>query len=247
MGAGQVMDRGVAAEAVTIKAPASACLPAASTAATSTRATPSRTTQNSARRATGINSPSLSRDPQVSRGQANMLDRPILLVKTLHSLSQNRTKGRSFTQEGITPKREATDCGSRSGTSWRENSGMDLPRGHLVVLEGSQPSLLLEGTEAMIKLLLDFFCDGLVPSETSTSSAEAFPASSRQGVPKRTLSRRETEVLRLLAAGESNAQIARRLGISEYTIERHVVNIYRKIEARGRADATAYALRHGLG
>src|SRR2546427_13172380 len=81
MGAGQVMDRGVAAEAVTIKAPASACLPAASTA-TSTRATPSRTTQNSTRRATGINSPSLSREPHASRGQANMLDRPILLVKT---------------------------------------------------------------------------------------------------------------------------------------------------------------------
>src|SRR3989442_14467574 len=82
MGAGQVMDRGVAAEAVTIKAPASACLPATSTAATSTRATPSRTTENRTRRATGINSPSLSRDPHVSRGQANMLDRPILLVKT---------------------------------------------------------------------------------------------------------------------------------------------------------------------
>jgi DNA-binding CsgD family transcriptional regulator/pimeloyl-ACP methyl ester carboxylesterase len=124
---------------------------------------------------------------------------------------------------------------------------MDLPRGHLVILEGSQPSLFLEDTEGMIKLLVDFFCEGLVPSATSTSSAEAFPASRRQGAPVGTLSRRETEVLRLLAAGESNAQIARRLGISAYTIERHVVNIYRKIEARGRADATAYALRHGLG
>src|SRR3989441_9274826 len=124
---------------------------------------------------------------------------------------------------------------------------MDLPRGHLVVLEGSQPNLLLEGTEGMIKLLLDFFCDGVIPSETSTSSAGALPASGRQVVPVGTLSRREIEVLRLLAAGESNAQIARRLGISPYTIERHVGNLYRKIEARGRADATAYALRHGLG
>jgi DNA-binding NarL/FixJ family response regulator len=124
---------------------------------------------------------------------------------------------------------------------------MDLPRGHLVVLEGSQPNLLLEGTEGMIKLLLDFFCDGVVPSDVSTSNADALPVAGRQGVPVGTLSRREIEVLRLLAAGESNAQIARRLGISAYTIERHVVNIYRKIEARGRADATAYALRHGLG
>jgi DNA-binding CsgD family transcriptional regulator/pimeloyl-ACP methyl ester carboxylesterase len=124
---------------------------------------------------------------------------------------------------------------------------MDLPRGHLVVLEGSQTSLFVEDTEGIIKLLLDFFCDGVVPSEAATSSAEALPTSGRQGVPVGTLSRREIEVLRLVAAGESNAQIARRLGISAYTIERHVVNIYRKIEARGRADATAYALRHGLG
>jgi len=60
------------------------------------------------------------------------------------------------------------------------------------------------------------------------------------------LSRREVEVLRLVAAGETNQAIGRRLGISAHTVERHVANIYRKIEARGRADATAYAIRHGL-
>jgi DNA-binding CsgD family transcriptional regulator len=53
-------------------------------------------------------------------------------------------------------------------------------------------------------------------------------------------------VLRLLAAGESNSQIARRLGLSTHTIERHVANLYRKIDARGRADAVAHALRNGL-
>ena len=124
---------------------------------------------------------------------------------------------------------------------------MDLPHGHLVVLEGAQPHLLQEDTEGMVKLLLDFFCDGVEPTETSGSSAEAVPASDRHGFPAASLSRREIEVLRLLAAGESNTQIGRRLGISAHTIERHVANIYRKIEARGRADATAYALRHGLG
>ena len=124
---------------------------------------------------------------------------------------------------------------------------MALPRGHLVVLEGSQALWFAEATEGIIKLLLDFFCDGVVPSGVATSNAEVLLASGRQSQPVGTLSRREIEVLRLIAAGESNAQIARRLGISAYTIERHVVNIYRKIEARGRADATAYALRHGLG
>jgi DNA-binding CsgD family transcriptional regulator len=64
--------------------------------------------------------------------------------------------------------------------------------------------------------------------------------------PPHSLSRRELEVLRWLAAGETNRQIARRLGLSPHTIERHVANLYRKIGARGRADATAYALRNGL-
>ena len=64
--------------------------------------------------------------------------------------------------------------------------------------------------------------------------------------PPHGLTPREQEVLRLLAAGESNRQIARRLGLSPHTIERHVANLYRKIGARGRADATAYALRSGL-
>jgi DNA-binding CsgD family transcriptional regulator/pimeloyl-ACP methyl ester carboxylesterase len=60
------------------------------------------------------------------------------------------------------------------------------------------------------------------------------------------LTQRELQVLRGLAAGDANQQIATLLGVSVHTVERHVANIYRKIDARGRADATAYALRHGL-
>ena len=60
------------------------------------------------------------------------------------------------------------------------------------------------------------------------------------------LSQREVEVLRLIAAGNSNREIAEELFLSLRTIERHITNIYTKINARGKADATAYALRHGL-
>jgi DNA-binding CsgD family transcriptional regulator len=60
------------------------------------------------------------------------------------------------------------------------------------------------------------------------------------------LSPREIEVLRLLAGGETNGQIAARLGLSINTVERHVVNVYRKIDARGRAEATAWAIRNGV-
>jgi len=60
------------------------------------------------------------------------------------------------------------------------------------------------------------------------------------------LSQREVEVLRLIASGNSNREIAEELFVSVRTIERHITNIYTKTNARGRADAMAYALRHGL-
>jgi DNA-binding NarL/FixJ family response regulator len=53
-------------------------------------------------------------------------------------------------------------------------------------------------------------------------------------------------VLRLIAAGQSNLEIAAALVITEGTVERHVSNLYAKIGARGRAAATAYAFRHAL-
>ena len=60
------------------------------------------------------------------------------------------------------------------------------------------------------------------------------------------LSDRQWEVLALVAAGYANREIAERLVISSFTVDRHLVNIYRKIDARGRADAVAWALKHGV-
>jgi non-specific serine/threonine protein kinase len=60
------------------------------------------------------------------------------------------------------------------------------------------------------------------------------------------LTPRELEVLRLIAAGGSNKQIAAELHLSIRTVERHITNLYTKIGARGKADATAWALRHQL-
>jgi DNA-binding NarL/FixJ family response regulator len=60
------------------------------------------------------------------------------------------------------------------------------------------------------------------------------------------LTGREMEVLRLLAAGQTNKEIAATLRISVTTADRHVANIYAKIGARNRAEATAYAWQHGL-
>jgi DNA-binding CsgD family transcriptional regulator len=60
------------------------------------------------------------------------------------------------------------------------------------------------------------------------------------------LTAREAEVLRLVALGKTNKEIATELIISVHTVERHVQNAYRKISARNRADASTYVARAGL-
>jgi HD-GYP domain-containing protein (c-di-GMP phosphodiesterase class II) len=60
------------------------------------------------------------------------------------------------------------------------------------------------------------------------------------------LTRREIEVLRLLARGLSNREIAKRLVISPKTVGNHVEHIYAKIDATNRAGASLFAVRHGL-
>lgn len=60
------------------------------------------------------------------------------------------------------------------------------------------------------------------------------------------LSPRELEVLRLVAAGETNRSIAEVLVVSERTVERHVSNIFTKIGVSSRSAATAYAYEHAL-
>jgi HD-GYP domain-containing protein (c-di-GMP phosphodiesterase class II) len=72
-----------------------------------------------------------------------------------------------------------------------------------------------------------------------------------QSVPRRRewpagLTSREVEVLRLLARGMSNKEIARALVISPKTADTHVQHIYAKIDASGRATASLFAVQHGL-
>jgi DNA-binding NarL/FixJ family response regulator len=70
----------------------------------------------------------------------------------------------------------------------------------------------------------------------------------KEGVapPGSVLSRREREVVRLVAAGMTNAEIASRLILSEHTVHRHVANILVKLGARSRAAAAVTAAERGL-
>ena len=60
------------------------------------------------------------------------------------------------------------------------------------------------------------------------------------------LTNREAEVLRLVASGRSNKDIATALSLSERTVARHLSNIFIKTGVTSRSAATAYAFEHGL-
>jgi DNA-binding CsgD family transcriptional regulator len=76
----------------------------------------------------------------------------------------------------------------------------------------------------------------VVSSRTSEKPAE----------PDATLTRREIQVLGLLAEGASNKSIALRLGISVHTVKFHVASLLEKFEAIGRTDAVTQAVRLGV-
>jgi DNA-binding NarL/FixJ family response regulator len=74
----------------------------------------------------------------------------------------------------------------------------------------------------------------------------ALPTEEPDG-PLSRLSRRELEVLDLVAQGRTNREIAARLVLSEHTVNRHVANILRKLGLTSRTAAASLAGRHGLG
>jgi len=85
----------------------------------------------------------------------------------------------------------------------------------------------------------------LSPEITSAVVSQFSPNSGDSGSAV-ALSAREREVLRLVADGVRTAAIARRLGITEATVEVHRRNVMRKLDLHGIAELTKYALREGL-
>ena len=60
------------------------------------------------------------------------------------------------------------------------------------------------------------------------------------------LTRRELEILQLVAEGHSNAQVGRMLWVTEQTVKFHLSNIYRKLDVSNRTAASRWAHEHGV-
>jgi DNA-binding NarL/FixJ family response regulator len=72
------------------------------------------------------------------------------------------------------------------------------------------------------------------------------PAAAPTGEAASVLTRRELEVLQLVAQGLSNPDIAQRLVLSEHTVRRHLANILRKLNLSSRTAAAAWGVRARL-
>lgn len=140
--------------------------------------------------------------------------------------------------------RAALTASRRAWAGWRE---LDVP------YEAARCRMLAAracralGDEASAAMELDAaraaFVDLGAAQALAAADAEwSAPAAAYPGG----LSAREVEVLRLVAAGDTNREIARELYLSEKTVERHLSNIFGKLGLSTRSAATAFAFRHGL-
>jgi pimeloyl-ACP methyl ester carboxylesterase/DNA-binding CsgD family transcriptional regulator len=110
-----------------------------------------------------------------------------------------------------------------------------VPGATLHLLDGNEHEPFIRNSGNVVEAILNFLEGRPLPGKTPGPTPTA-----------QTLSPREIEVLRLLAEGQPNKVIAQRLGIGVATVERHVGSVYRKVGARGRADAAVYAVALGL-
>ena len=83
-----------------------------------------------------------------------------------------------------------------------------------------------------------------IAGEAQEWSARPTPAQTEPA--EHELTRRELEILRLVADGSSNGQLAKKLWVTEQTVKFHLSNIYRKLEVANRTEASRWAHLNGL-
>jgi DNA-binding CsgD family transcriptional regulator len=131
----------------------------------------------------------------------------------------------------------------RGAQAWQElDAPYEVARARALVAEGC----LALGDEDAAGRERDAARDAFARLGATPALARLDPTASAGGGERHTLTGRELEVLRHVAAGLSNKAIAADLVLSERTVERHVSNIFVKLGVSSRAGATAFAYEHRL-
>jgi DNA-binding CsgD family transcriptional regulator len=136
-------------------------------------------------------------------------------------------------REGLLPELARTLLGRANLETSRSK------RGHTPQAEAHlKEALALFGKLSMHKSAHDLRSRlGQLPPQPDKPKTSTLPAD---------LTQREVEILRLVAAGKSNHQIARTLNLSDKTVANHLTTIFHKTASENRAAAAAFAIRHGL-
>jgi DNA-binding NarL/FixJ family response regulator len=100
--------------------------------------------------------------------------------------------------------------------------------------------------EDLASAIRQAFNSSVYYSTTGRSGRGAEPAPSRQSSEDPGLTKREVEILQLVAEGYSNSQLAKMLWVTEQTVKFHLSNIYRKLSVSNRTEASRFAHVNGL-
>ena len=164
------------------------------------------------------------------------------LLGLLSQTIDNREQASAYFEDALAFCRKA---GCRPELAWTCYDYADLllaaAHGRAPIRSELAVALLEESLSIATELGMRPLMERVIERQELTRSQPAAASAYPDG-----LTEREVEVLRLIAAGKTNLEIAEELVIAEGTARRHVANIYEKIGAANRAEATRYSLTSGL-
>ena len=131
----------------------------------------------------------------------------------------------------------------RAGAAWRDlEMPYDAARASVQIARACRALSDHDAADRQLEAALETF--ERLGARTDLARAGRLARSSG-GAPG-ALTARQCDVLRVVATGKSNREVAAVLGISEHTVARHLQNIFTKLDLPSRAAATTYAHEHGL-
>jgi DNA-binding NarL/FixJ family response regulator len=155
---------------------------------------------------------------------------------------------------------ELEDQDGQSVTSWLHEVRTRMPALKVIVLSSSDDPKQID--EAFAAGVVAYVIKTAQPEDVCAAVRQAFehsiflpggdtaravPASSSSGTSDASLlTRRELEILQLVAEGHSNAQVGRMLWVTEQTVKFHLSNIYRKLDVANRTEASRWAQMRNL-